>query len=56
MRNVSVLNFKEIRQGLGVADRIHNLHNLSPFSAKSVSFIQIQTYQCWVSFESKLNV
>ena len=44
MKNVPMQNFKEIRQGLGVADRIHNVHNLSPFSAKSVTFIHIQTY------------
>ena len=44
MKKLLVQNFQEIRYGLGAADHIHILHNLSLFLAKSVSLIQIQTY------------
>ena len=39
---------------LGVSDCIQSLHNFSPFSAISVTLIQIETYCRWVLFESTL--
>jgi len=41
MKNVTVQTFDENRSGLCVADCIHSLHNLTRFSAKSVTLSEI---------------
>ena len=42
MKNLTVQNFKEIRKGLGITDRIHSLQESSLNLASFVTPIQIQ--------------
>jgi len=51
-----VQNFKDYREGFGVSDRTHSLHNLSLFWATSVTLMKIRSYKCWGSLENKVCV